>query len=112
MSSGREAAGETMSRARGTTSPDLGAPAADTTLPAVSSRPTEEEAEGGRRRAIRVIAAIVEEEVEVGVVWWAGLNRRGRYPCPLPYLFVTALWYSMNVRPSKAMASVSPADFS
>lgn len=32
--------------------------------------------------------------------------------CSLSYLLVTALWYSMNVRPSKAMASVSPADFS
>lgn len=31
---------------------------------------------------------------------------------PPPYLLVTALWYSMKVRPSKAMASVSPADFS
>lgn len=102
-----------MSRARGTMSPDLEAPAADIILSAVSPRPAEEEVEGGRRRAIRLIAAIVEEEEEEVVVWWwVGLNGRGRYPCPLPYLFVTALWYSMNVRPSKAMASVSPADFS
>lgn len=28
------------------------------------------------------------------------------------YLLVTPLWYSMNVWPSKEMASVSPADFS
>lgn len=59
-----------MSRARGTMSPDLGAPAADIILSAVSSRLAEEEVEGGRRRAIRLIAAIVEEE-EV-VVWWVG----------------------------------------
>lgn len=100
-----------MSITRGTMSPDLEAPVVDIILSAVSSRLAEEEVEGRRRRAIRLIAAIVEEE-EVVVVWRAGLNGQGRYPCPLPYLFVTALWYSMKVRPSKAMASVSPADFS